>query len=130
MHKCWDKYVDKRLLGVNKTPPFPFLVIKLVVSKGFEIKDTDNIATTFPEFGLAQWNRSTSHMKRGAPVPEQDLEMEDIVVEMVEGEPSICLEERVPLFHTEYELLQEELQKIHQTQAEFEETLQSFGATL
>jgi hypothetical protein len=130
MHKCWDEYVDKRLLGENKTLPFPFLVTKLVVSKGFEIEDTDNIATTFPEFGLAQWNRSTSHMKRRAPAPVQDVEMEDTAAEMAEGEPSVRLEDRVPLSHTEYELLQEELQKIHQRQAEFGDTLQSFGATL
>jgi hypothetical protein len=106
MYKCWDEFVDKRLLGDNKTLPFPFLVIKLVVSKGIEIEDTDNIASNFSVFGLAQWNRSTSHMKRRAPAHVQDVEMEDTTAEMAEGKPSIRLEDRIPLSHTKYELLQ------------------------
>jgi hypothetical protein len=37
MHKCWDDYVNKRLIRDNSKLPFPYLVTKLVVSKGFEI---------------------------------------------------------------------------------------------
>jgi hypothetical protein len=130
MHKCWDDYINKRLIGQNSTLPFPYLVTKLVVNKGFEIQATDNVANKFPVFGLPQWNRSISHMKPRAPAPTQDVEMEEAAAKMAEGEPSVRPEERVPLSHSEYELLRADLEKIHQRQAEFGDTLQSFGATL
>ena len=72
-------------------------------------------------FGEHQWTLSISHLPRRDPVVAPDAEMEDAAAtdqpaaeptaEMAEGESST--QGRVPLSHTEYELLQAELEKIH-----------------
>jgi hypothetical protein len=66
-------------------------------------------------------------LPRRVPAGEQDAEMEDAAAEdqpaaeMAEGEPSV--QGRVPLSHTEYELLQAELEKIHKRQEDFEKRM-------
>jgi hypothetical protein len=41
MFKCWEDKVDKGLLGPKRPAlPFPFLVTKLVLSKGLSLSDT------------------------------------------------------------------------------------------
>jgi hypothetical protein len=72
--------VDKRLIGQNSKLPFPYLVTKLVINKGFEIEATHNVANKFPVFKLPQWNRSISHMKPRAPAPAQDVEIIDDIL--------------------------------------------------
>jgi hypothetical protein len=128
MFKCWEDKVDKGLLGPNRPAlPFPFLVTKLVLSKGLALSDTDFLTYESQVFGYAQWKHSISHLPRRVPAGEQDAEMEDAAAEdqpaaeMAEGEPSV--QGRVPLSHTEYELLQAELEKIHKRQEDFEKRM-------
>lgn len=63
-----------------------------------------------------------------APEPARDEELapnNDMPdADMAEGETSFCAEERVPLSHTEYKLIQAELKKIHEEQEKSRKMMQ------
>jgi hypothetical protein len=78
MFKCWEDKVDKGLIGPNRPAlPFPFLVTKLVLSKGLALSEDDFLTYEFPVFGYNQWTLSISHLPRRDPVGAPDAEMED-----------------------------------------------------
>jgi hypothetical protein len=57
MYKCWEDYVDKRLIKEKSTLPFPYLVTKLVLNKGVEMEDRHYVANAFPVFTVKDWHR-------------------------------------------------------------------------
>jgi hypothetical protein len=112
MYKCWEDYVDKRLIKEKSKLPFPYLITKLVINKGFEMEARHNVANAFPVFTVKEWHRSISHMRPRVPAPAQDIEMEEAAAEMAEGEPSVRQGDRVPISQSEYELLQAQFESI------------------
>jgi hypothetical protein len=89
MYKCWEDYVDKRLIKEKSKLSFPYLITKLVINKGVEMEARHYVANAFQVFTVKEWRRSISHMRPRVLAPAQDVEMEEAVAEMAEGEPSV-----------------------------------------
>jgi hypothetical protein len=61
--------INKHTKGANTwSIPIPCLVTKLLQAKGVEFLDEDHTLTDFPQFGVPQWNQSTSNMCQHMPI--------------------------------------------------------------
>jgi hypothetical protein len=134
IYKCWEDYVDRRIIKEKSRLPFPYLVTKLLINKGFEIEERYNVANAFQLYTEGDWNKSISHMRPRVPAPAQDVIMEEAAPEMAQGEPSTSQGDRSPISQSEYELLQAQFERTYQWQDSFEQrtgnALQSMEATL
>jgi hypothetical protein len=141
IYKCWETYVDKRIITEKSKLPFPYLITKLLVNKGFEIEERHFVSNKFQLYTEGDWNKSVSHMRPRVPAPVQDEEMPDAAAEMAQGEPSAPQGDRAPISQSEYELLQAQFDRVYQWQDSFaqrteaayqtmEATLQTMGSTL
>jgi hypothetical protein len=134
MRKCWELFVDKRISNENSALPFPYLVTKLLISKGIDIHEERNVRNNFQLYTERDWHKSTSHMKPRVPAIAQDEDMPDAADEMAQGEPSAPQGDRAPISQSEYELLQAQFERVYQWQDSFaqrtEATLQTMGSTL
>jgi hypothetical protein len=141
IYKCWEMYVDKRIITEQSKLPFPYLITKLLITKGFATEEGHIEANNFQLYTEGDWRRSVSHMRPRAPAPAQDEDMPDAADEMAQGEPSAPQGDRAPISQSEYELLQAQFERVFQWQESFQQrteaayqsmeaTLQTMGSTL
>lgn len=57
--------------------PFPTLITRILLENRVKPREGDYTDSTFLQFGLPQWNQSTSHMRQQAPAMAPDAMEED-----------------------------------------------------